>query len=158
MPKRVYHGTLSSDPPHEYGYPFHAGTLQAANDRIDDEISHGVYWEEKNPIITTHIHEYEIADDAPTSSKTWEDPMFYDNARKAVPEHSQSRIYPYINDREDRGSTSYVIPSRFVHEGQHVKHLRTEQFFANMSKDEENVAFNAMSTMVGGPRQPKTPR
>lgn len=35
-PKIVYHGTLSEEAPHEHGYPFHAGTLRAADGRDTD--------------------------------------------------------------------------------------------------------------------------
>jgi len=118
--KIVYHGTVEGQPPHEYGAPFHAGTLQAAKDRLDDEISHGMYVDAPTR-VTASIHAYEIGEGAPMSRRTWEDPMFYNNENRAVPEHKENRIYPYTNDREDRDSVSYVIPSSFV--GKHVKHL-----------------------------------
>lgn len=121
MPRRiVYHGTVENEPPHTQGVPFHAGTRQAAQERIDDEIQHGIYVESPQR-VTASYHAYEIDDDAPMSKRTWQDPMFYQDERKAVPEHKENRIYPYTNEREDRGSTSYVIPSSFV--GRHVRHL-----------------------------------
>ena len=153
MGKIVYHGTVESEAPHTYGYPFHAGTLRAANDRLDDEIQHGVDWDPegtgKAQIGIGRIHSYEVSDNAPTSKRTWEDPMFYENENRAVPEHKQNRIYPYTNEREDRDSTSYVIPSTFV--GTHVKHLSTQQFLINADKDNHNSFMGAISTMVGGP-------
>lgn len=121
MPRQiVYHGTVESDPPHLQGVPFHAGTRQAAQERIDDEISYGISVDEPKR-VTASYHAYEISDDAPMSKRTWQDPMFHQDAKKAVPEHKENRIYPYTNEREDRGSTSYVIPSSFV--GRHVQHL-----------------------------------
>jgi hypothetical protein len=121
VPKIVYHGTLSDEPPHTYGEPFHAGTLRAASERLDDEISHGVDWDEVGT-ATAKIHKYEISDTAPISRKMWDDPMFYsEEGGLPVPEHKQNRIYPYVNSREDVNNPSYVIPSQFV--GNHVKHL-----------------------------------
>lgn len=153
MGKIVYHSTLSEKAPHEYGYPFHAGTNKAANDRLDDEIEHGMDWDPegtgKAQVGIGQIHAYEISDDAPTSRRVWEDPMFSENESKAVPEGSQTRIYPYKNEREDKGSTSYVIPAAFV--GNHVKHLNTQQFLINADADSEKSFMGAISTMVGGP-------
>jgi hypothetical protein len=153
MGKIVYHGTVGGSAPHEHGYPFHAGTYRAANDRLDDEISHGVDWDPegtgKSQVGIGQIHSYEISDSAPTSKRLWEDPMFPENENRAVPEHKQNRIYPYKNEREDRDSTSYVIPSGFV--GNHVKHLNTQQFLINADADAEKAFMGAVSTMVGGP-------
>ena len=150
--KIVYHATLSDDPPHVYGEPFHAGTYRSAHDRLDDEITYGVDWQpenEKYPNLGVGtIHEYEVSDKAPTSRRTWEDPMYFDDESKAVPEHKQNRIYPYKNEREDKGATSYVIPSNFV--GNHVKHLNKEQFLINDIHDRGDTVYNTMSTMVGG--------
>ena len=153
MSKIVYHGTVSSGAPHVWGSPFHAGTLRAANERLDDEIEHGVAWDAENKGILAigigQIHAYEISDDAPTSRKVWEDPMFSEDESKAVPEHKENRIYPYKNEREDKGLTSYVIPSSFV--GTHVKHLNTTQFLINADKEQESSIMGAISTMAGGP-------
>jgi len=149
--KIVYHGTLSEEAPHEHGYPFHAGTLRAADDRLEDEISHGVDWSEVGRGVSS-IHAYEISDGAPTSRRTWQDPMFGEDENQLVPEHKENRIYPYKNDREDRGSTSYVIPSHFV--GKHVKHLGVQfQQLVNPYDGRDTDVFNAMSTMLGGKRE-----
>jgi hypothetical protein len=152
MGKIVYHGTVGGSAPHEHGYPFHAGTYRAANDRLDDEISHGVDWDPegtgKSQVGIGQIHSYEISDSAPTSKRLWEDPMFPENENRAVPEHKQNRIYPYKNEREDRDSTSYVIPSGFV--GNHVKHLNTQQFLINADADSEKSFMGAISVMSGG--------
>ena len=148
MGKIVYHGTLSEEAPHEHGFPFHAGTLRAANDRLDDEIQHGVDWDSAERGVAS-IHAYEISDTAPTSRRTWQDPMFYTDEGMAVPEHKENRIYPYENDREDRGTTSYVIPSGFV--GKHVKHLGVQfQSLVDPYDGRGEAVYNAMSVMVGG--------
>ena len=161
MGKIVYHGTLSEKAPHEHGYPFHAGTYEAAHQRLENEISDGVDWGEAG-VGLSQIHAYEIDENAPTSSKTWQDPMFPDKegwysdpndpkiASREVPEHSQSRIYPYVNSIEDKGSTSYVIPSRFVYEGQHVKHLGVQFQDIVAPSENQKAIYKAMSTMVGG--------
>lgn len=120
MGKIVYHGTVGDKPPHTYGAPFHAGTLQAARERVDEELVHGLYFEEPTKVTATY-HAYELGEDAPMSRRTWEDPMHPSDWNKAVPEHKENRIYPYTNAIEDSGSTSFVIPSSFV--GRHVKHL-----------------------------------
>lgn len=143
MPKIVYHGTFGEHAPHEYGEPFHAGTMRATDDRSYDQIMAG---EIEEPAIR-QVHGYEISDDAPTASSTYDDPM--SSGEYKVPETSQTRIYPYKNEREDRGSTSYVIPSSFV--GNHVKHLGV-QFQGFHGNDEQHDALmGAISTMVGGP-------
>jgi hypothetical protein len=149
MGKIVYHATHSDEAPHAYGEPFHAGTLNAAYDRLEDEQTNGMV-----EAPTSRIHKYEIADSAPTSRGTWADPMGgwdedHDDRQTVVPEYSQKRIYPYKNAREDRGSTSHVIPSDFV--GTHVKHLGIQfQHFTNFGDYGHETAVNAMSTMVGG--------
>jgi hypothetical protein len=164
MPKIVYHGTLSNAAPHEHGYPFHAGTYKAANDRLDDEIEHGVDWDPegtgKAQVGIGQIHSYEVSDDAPTSKRVWGDPdVGFQRATwerdgddgpptPEVPEHKQNRIYPYKNDREDKGSTSYVVPSSFV--GNHVKHLNTQQFLINADANSEKSFMGSISAMVGG--------
>jgi len=153
MSKVAYHGTVSGEAPHVHGYPFHAGTFEAANARLDDELENGVDWDPegtgKPQIGIGQIHAYEISDDAPTSKRVWEDPMFYENEDRAVPEHKENRIYPYKNAIEDKGSTSYVIPAAFV--GNHVKHLNKTQFFINATHDDEQAIYNAISAMAGGP-------
>lgn len=162
-PKIVYHGTLSEEAPHEHGYPFHAGTLRAADDRLGDEMSNGVDWSEANRGIAS-IHAYEVSDTAPTSRRVWGDPdNGFDRAYHEregedapvpeVPEHKTNRIYPYTNAREDRGSTSYVIPSNFV--GKHVKHLGVQfQQIVNPYDGRAEAVYNAMSTMSGGKYKP----
>jgi len=150
MGKIVYHATLSDEPPHEYGFPFHAGTIKSADHRLDSEIADGVDWDPENTgtkrIGVGSIHEYEISDNAPTSRRTWEDPV--DGLKTPVPEHKENRIYPYSNAYEDRGNISYVIPSSFV--GNHVKHLSRQQFLINADRTQEAIIMNATSTMVGG--------
>lgn len=136
MSKIVYHGTFSDEPPHEYGGTFHAGTLWAAEDRLRDA-------EEIGGIAT--IHGYEISDDAPTSKKGWRDPLS-NNRDKRVPEYKRNRIYPYVNEWEDSGSTSYVIPTEFV--GKHVKHLGPQ--FKEPRGEGGKAIMNAVTAMSGG--------
>lgn len=144
MGKIVYHGTFSGKAPHEHGEPFHAGSMAATDDRAADQLMAG---EVEEPAIR-QVHGYEISDDAPMSRHTWSDP---DAGSNVVPEHKDNRIYPYKNDREDRGSTSYVIPSGFV--GKHVKHLGV-QFQGLHGNDEQyNAVMGAISSMVGGPKR-----
>jgi hypothetical protein len=148
MGKIVYHGTFSDEPPHVYGNPFHAGTVSAAYDRIHGEIQNaGAGGEDE---ATYRIHKYEISDNAPTSRKTWDDPGDgFTHGPNDVPQSNQQRVYPYKNRYEDKGSTSYVVPSNFV--GNHVKHLGIQfQHFSQGGDYGHEVAVNAISTMVGG--------
>lgn len=157
MGKIVYHGTFSAEPPHQYGGTFHAGTLRATDDRSADQLSAG---EVEAPAIR-RVHAYEISDSAPTSKRVWGDPDVgflraswerdgEDGPPPAeVPEHKENRIYPYKNIREDRGSTSYVIPSGFV--GTHVKHLgvQFQGLHTETDEDYDNI-MNAITVMSGG--------
>ena len=157
MGKIVYHGTFEEHAPHEYGGTFHAGTLRATDDRSYDQIMGG---EVEEPAIR-QVHAYEISDDAPVSRRTWGDPdVGFLRASwerdgedgpptPEVPEHKENRIYPYKNAREDRGSTSYVIPSGFV--GNHVKHLGVQFQGFHGNDEQHDTMMNAISTMVGGP-------
>ena len=148
MGKIVYHGTMSQEPPHEYGEPFHVGTERAAEQRLDDEIEHGNFWAEE-PLRIASMHAYEISDTAPKSRKMWKDPTRYEGEPAAVPEHKENRIYPYKNAIEHKGSTSYVVPSSFV--GKHVKHLGLQfQHFVADDPDDIDTALGAISVMVGG--------
>ena len=149
MGKIVYHGTFSDNPPHEFGEPFHAGTLNATDDRAADQIMGG---EVKEPAIR-QVHAYEISDDAPMSRRVWDDPMagMFDSEgdkAKRVPEYNEKRIYPYKNIREDRGSISHVIPSGFV--GQHVKHLGVQFQGLHASDEQYDATMDAITVMSGG--------
>lgn len=149
MPKIVYHGTFSEYPPHEYGHEtFHAGTMRATDDRAADQMMGG---EVEAPAIR-QVHAYEISDNAPMSKRIWDDPMegMFGSSEKVrpAPEFNEKRIYPYKNIREDKGSTSYVIPSGFV--GKHVKHLGV-QFQGFHGDDEQHDAvMGAITAMSGG--------
>lgn len=127
MAKRiVYHGTWSARPPHEYDQPFHAGTEQSAHDRLfsGEGIPEDRGWERT-------IHSYEI-DTSDVSPKMHSDPHYGDTYEqiwkskdaphtRRIPERP-TKIVKYLNDHEDRGSTSYVIPPEMVESGR-VKHL-----------------------------------
>ena len=156
--KIVYHGTWSDEPPHVYGETFHAGTMAATEDRAADQMMGG---EVEEPAIR-RVHAYEISDSAPMSRRVWSDPDIgslraghdYEKTTPKVPEHKENRIYPYTNIREDRGSTSYVIPSSFV--GKHVKHLGIQFQGFYGSDEQEKAMLNATTGMLGGsPRSSK---
>jgi len=150
VPKIVYHGTLSDQPPHVYGQPFHAGTWQAAGERLDDEISHGVDWSDTNLGIS-RIHAYEVSEKTPMSRRDWDDPMFYEEeGGLPVPEHKQNRIYAYNNSREDRNNLSYVIPSNFV--GGHVKYLGVQFQDVVATPEVRSDFYGVLKGMLGVPR------
>lgn len=136
---RVFHSTFSDKAPHEYGDTFHAGTLWAANERLDEATEQGG--------IAT-FHKYRINRDAPFSKKLWEDPL-HPNKAKRVPEDKTNRIHAYTNEVEHPGSRSYVIPSNFV--GTHVTHLGPQFEHQELRGPGGQVIANAISTMVGGP-------
>ena len=138
---RVYHSTFSDKAPHEHGDTFHAGTIRAAWDRLDESTEQGGI---------VRYHQYAISRNAPFSKKLWEDPI-HPNKAKRVPEDKNSRVHAYTNEVEDPGSRSYVIPSNFV--GNHVKHLGP-QFNGGQQElrgPGGQIIANAISTMVGGP-------
>lgn len=149
MSRIVYHGTWSPRPPHEYGSSFHAGTEQSARDRL--------FSGEGIPEGEGHrqaIHAYEISSDEQISPKMHSDPhagdtyenIWGDGPRNPLPKRS-NKIVQYLNDHEDRGSTSYVIPSRMVREGM-VKHLGAQW---DIDPDDERNApiVGAYKAMIG---------
>jgi hypothetical protein len=148
MGRIVYHGTWSGGAPHEYEAPFHAGTMQATDDRAYDQVMAGEVPE--NSI--KQVHAYEISKTAPISRTLYNDPdaVAKDGypAPRRVPQDREDKIYRYKNIREDRGSTSYVIPAHFV--GNHVKHLGVQ--FQRFHGDDNylDTLLSAASTMVGG--------
>ena len=140
MGKIVYHGSFSEEPPHMYGETFHTGTLQAAHDRLDEAQEWGGL---------ASIYKYRISDSAPTSRATWADPLHdYADGPTVVPEYNQKRIYPYKNAVEDKGSTSYVVPSNFV--GNHVQYLGVQ--FQEARGEGGEVITRALRTMLGAKR------
>lgn len=149
MGKIVYHGTFSEYPPHEYGHEtFHAGTMRATDDRAADQLMGGEVGE---PAIR-QVHAYEISDDAPVSKRVWDDPMkgLFRSSEKAhpAPLYNEKRIYPYTNIREDRGSTSYVIPSGFV--GKHVEYMGVQFQGLHASNEDYDTIMHAIAAMGGG--------
>jgi len=134
MRRIVYHGTLKGTLPHEaYGKTlFHAGTKEAALDRIMHTLENETrQWKNYVP-GTAEIHAYKINQTAPISKRMFGDPI-EDNP---VPERNIKKIHKYINEVEDPGSTSLVIPTNFV--GKHVTHLGP-QFSTNL----DNVVTKA---------------
>lgn len=150
MSRIVYHGTWSSRPPHEYGSSFHAGTKQAARDRL--------FSGENIPEGEGHrqaIHAYEIYSDSQISSRMYSDPdagdtyedIWGDRPRRFLPKRS-NKIVQYLNDHEDRGSISYIIPSEMVKSGM-IKHLGAQWDID--PEDERNAPIvNAYRSMTGG--------
>jgi hypothetical protein len=128
--KIVYHGTWSTDPPHTYEKPFHAGTQQSAEDRLFS--GEGI---PEGGGDFQAIHSYEIVfPDSDIDPTVYADPHFGDTYgdvwdkkklgnpfKKTIPEDSDN-ISQYINDHEDRGTRSFVIPPHLVDSGR-VKHL-----------------------------------
>lgn len=144
-PETVYHGSTYSVPPHEITQglrgtrltTFHAGTEQSAKDRLD-------FWAQPGD-VPSYLHTYRIT--GGVGPDTWGDPITdeeyneglepedYDRLEpweKSVPEDDTTTIHPYTNEGEDRGSTSYVIPTSMV--GNNVKYLGTQ--FANWTTNQ----------------------
>lgn len=111
--------------------------MQSAKDRLD-------FWAQPGD-IPSYIHTYKI--NSGIGTDVWGDPTvdeeynkyvdpedmrFLPKHERSVPEEDVNTIHPYINDGEDRGSTSYVIPKRMV--GANVRYLGTQ--FANWEKDQ----------------------
>lgn len=151
LPKRpksviVHHSTWLGIDPHDLNgdSSIHAGSMQAAYDRLGDGLDVTIKnsdYTEGEP-MTSYLHSYEI----PTSlikSTMHMDPdhtsrnvlRHSNTSRKRMPiapqslspyeDESENRVIPYVNSFEDKGSTSYVIPSRLVHEGR-IKHLGSQ--------------------------------
>lgn len=139
----VFHGSTHLLPPHEVpatsrSLTFHAGTMQAAKDRLD-------FWAQPGD-TPSYIHTYKI--DSGVGPDVWGDPIvdeeynknvdpedmrFLPKEERSVPEEDTDVIHPYINEGEDRGSTSYVIPKNMV--GANVRYLGTQ--FANWGNNQQ---------------------
>ena len=125
----AYHGTWTSAYPHSVGGDtFHVGTRKAALDRIRDTMP-------RNP-KQAEIHKYEI-DPSAVSMLNYTDPEFHPSwvasgASKAVNSSSSAlqvnagdvgtKAKKYTNLVEDKGSTSYQVPTHLVKSGM-VRHL-----------------------------------
>lgn len=153
MGKIVYHGSWSPKPPHEYDAYFHVGTEQSAQDRL--------FSAEGIPDGYGHfqaMHQYEVPEHL-ISKKMYADPHFGDTYHEitggrnlpALPDESD-RVLSYLNDHEDRGSTSYVIPSHLVHSGM-VKHLGA-QWVIDPDDIRNAPIVNAAMVMLGGKYDP----
>lgn len=138
----VYHGTWTGRHPHIVAdNVFHAGTRKAALDRLRDNMP-------RNP-KQAEIHKYEINPNA-VSMLTYSDPEFHPSwvsptAGHAVNSSSSAlhvnagiigtKAKKYINLIEDKGSTSYQIPTQLVKTGM-VKHLGVQ--FEGYNPDTED--------------------
>lgn len=145
---KAFHGTWSPEAPHEYGGSIHIGTRQAASDRLLS--GEGV------PEGYGHfqvVHSYEF-DDADVDPITYSDPHFGDTYKniwgndpiKPLPENSK-KITKYLNDHEDRGSTSYVLPKGAVESGM-AKHLGA-QWDIDPEDSRNAPIVQAYKTMTG---------
>lgn len=144
MGKIVYHGTLSGKAPHEVDQPyFHAGTKESALDRLLHKSETTTETGEYSP-GSGQVHAYEVEDTAPTSNRVFGDPM----DRNPVPEGNIKKIHRYVNALENEGSTSMVIPTKFV--GSHVRHLGV-QFSDNL----DNVLTKASQHVTASEQENK---
>lgn len=113
----VYHGSWSSLPPHRYERQnsFHAGTLASAYERIENInyfATENLYKDKR-----AEIHHYQIR--SRPSMLEYDDPQqTYEpdhiDMLRAPEENNTNIIYKYRNRYEDKNSTSFVIPSKFV--------------------------------------------
>ena len=130
MGEIVYHGTWAGEKPHQVSKGvFHAGTRKSATERIRDISS-------PRNNKQAEIHKYEI-DPSVVSMLNYTDPQFdpswvSSTASNSVKASSSAlrvnagsvgtRAKKYTNLIEDKGSTSYQIPSDLVKTGM-VRHL-----------------------------------
>jgi hypothetical protein len=149
MGKIVYHGTWSPKSPHEYGESFHAGTAQSAQDRLSS--GEGI---PEGAGFMNAVHSYEIPSDVKINPKMHSDPdagdtyknIWGDKPLNPIPSRP-TQVSQYLNDHEDRGSTSYVIPSRMVAQGT-VKHLGA-QWTIDPHDERSAPIIKAYKTMTG---------
>lgn len=126
MPLPWYHATFHGKAPHEYDQPsFHVGTPQAAFKRIQD-----LYQANAVPLVLkgAMFHMYEVSPDAPVGSLRRDAFMHPDSSGHpfSQPTARIRKIQPYVNDVEDSGEDSLLIPTSFVRKG-HVRY-RGSQF------------------------------
>lgn len=126
----VFHGTYSDKPPHEYEnqQSFHAGTYEAARDRLASAQQPAA--DAGMDIDVPKMHAYEVR--VQPSLMTFEDPHVWREGNEyeydmRVKEEGPTgtppkKILKYRNQFEHRNSISYVIPRHFVDQG-YVKYL-----------------------------------
>jgi len=160
QPIIVYHGRWNSlhnfsaeELPHEVSPTFHAGTRQAALDRIRDTIPRDL----KNSQETIYKYEIHPKDLSilrytdPIYRAEWvDDPTYVKDALTPqldveglyIQSDPGNKIKPYTNLAEDRGSTSYRIPSKLVTLGK-VRHLGIQ--FRGYNPDIEDPKSNVQA-------------
>ena len=167
-PVIAHHSTWLGIDPHELNADssVHAGTMQAAYDRLSDGLGSTMEDSdyESGERLDSYMHSYEVPRgsinptmhmDPHTSSKNV---LRHPNtSRKRMPvapeflspyeNASDTRVVPYTNTFEDKGSTSYVIPSKLINEGR-VKHLGS-QFIASHEITDDNDALDFSSPKTG---------
>lgn len=138
-PVIAHHSNWLGIEPHELNYEtsIHAGTMQAANDRLVEGLQATLDDSDYEPgeVMDAYLHSYEIPrhlidpvtrlDPLRSSDYTLRHSNTSRKRVRRVPEvvsHDSNRVLKYENRVEDPGSTSYLIPSGLVHDGR-VKHL-----------------------------------
>lgn len=140
QPVTVYHGTWWEHQPFKMGSSFHAGTERSALDRLPTSLENKLddYAHESGEALTASVHSYELPRSA-INPVLHDDPDPWQSNRtlkhstssrkrlKRAPEYVNkgNQAIAYVNKFEDKGSTSYVIPSELVYSGR-VKHLGTQ--------------------------------
>ena len=129
----------------------HAGTMQSAYDRLspglDSTLKDSDY--EDGEQMHSYLHSYKIPRNVinptmhldPDSRGVLRHSNTSRNRMKVTPEKiypynnpSDNRVLQYKNEVEDKGSTSYLIPSKLIHDGR-VNHLG-DQFVVSHVLDE----------------------
>lgn len=164
-PVIAHHSTWLGIDPHSLNAEssIHAGTMKAAYERLpqglDKTVEDSDY--ESGDVVDSYLHSYEIPRHLinPTMHK---DPDVFASkgrlrhsatSRKRMPmaperlPNSAKQIVQYTNAYEDRGSTSYLIPSHMVAEGR-VKHLGL-QFVASHEVTEGNSVNDFKAPKTG---------
>ena len=159
QPITVYHGRWNSlyslgqeELPHEVGKTFHAGTRRAALQRISDTIPRDPS-KSQATIYKYELHPKDVSMLRYTDSvyrKEWGDDKRIKEAYS--PELNVEGLYiqsdagnkakQYTNLAEDKGSTSYRIPSNLVSLGK-VRHLGVQ--FEGYNPDVEDPTSNVQA-------------
>lgn len=155
MGKIVYHGTWSSYPPHAYGKGFHAGTLKSVQDRFESgegtphrDVDFGIWTTHAYDIgPETHVDPTVYRD--PDAGDTYDDDIWKGREWNYLP-RTASGVHQYINDHEDRGSTSYLISP----DHPKMRYLGPQFHNVDETADLGHAALTAATVMLGG----KAPR
>jgi len=136
QPVTAYHSNWLGIDPHELSQDVHAGTKRSAYDRLPEGLSSTIrssdYYE--GEVMDAYLHEYQIPRTLIEPKKRL-DPhspylLRHSNVSRTrlqkTPiygiERDDKKVLQYVNDFEDPGSTSYLIPSGLV-ENKRIGHL-----------------------------------